>query len=456
MKRKKVLLIALSEAVSVYKEAKVKEALEHIPYLPLACLAAMLLKNNHEAGILDLSLYENPTDKLNKKLNEFNPDFVGISFTTPLYKEMKPLAKQIKEYNKEIVVIGGGPHCTIFPKQTLEESDLDVAVIGEGDYTIVEIVEKDIRRVKGIAYKKGKKIIINEKRDLIRNMDELPFPSWHLFEINSYYVPRLRAKLNPVGPIETSRGCPFNCTFCNKAIHGYMFRAKSPKRVVDEMEYMLKCGFKEIHIKDDGFTTDINRAIKICDLIIERGLKFSWNLVNGIRVDRANGEFFMKAAKAGCHSLGIGIESGSQIILDSINKNITLDMARETVRLCKKSGIESIGYFIIGFPKDTEKTIKETINFALSLDLDMAKATIFMPFPGTASFKELEEKGLITSKDWSDYNYHSSSAKKVFKHPSISWDKIFYYHDLFHRKFYFRPKKMLEIGIKSIKDGTLL
>ena len=130
-------------------------------------------------------------------------------------------------------------------------------------------------------------------------------------------------------------------------------------------------------------------------------------------------------------------------------------MARETVRLCKKSGIESIGYFIIGFPKDTEKTIKETINFALSLDLDMAKATIFMPFPGTASFKELEEKGLITSKDWSDYNYHSSSAKKVFKHPSISWDKIFYYHDLFHRKFYFRPKKMLEIGIKSIKDGTL-
>ncbi len=459
IRKKKILLISPSAAVSVYKEAKIKEALEHMPYLSLAYLGAMLLKNKHKVKVLDLSLHKNPKEELIKTLSEFQPDYAGISFTTPLYDEMKATANCIKKYNKEIIIMGGGPHCSIFPKQTLIESKLDIVVVGEGDYTIIEIVEnKNLSNIKGIAYKNKNNIIkINQNRDFIKEMDELPFPAWHLFEIDKYHVPRLRAKLNPVGPIETSRGCPFTCTFCNKSVQGATFRPKSPKKVVDEIEYMLKCGFKEIHIKDDGFTTDINRAIKICDIIIERNLKFPWSLANGVRVDRVNEEFFMKAKKAGCHSGGLGIESGSQKILDSLNKQITLKQIRKTVKLFKKSGIQSIGYFIIGAPADTEETIKKTIKFALSLkELDMAKATIFMAFPGTPAFKELEKEGHILSKDWANYNYHSSNARKVFKHPNVSWDKLFYYHDLFHRKFFFRPKKMFDVFINTIKEGTLL
>ena len=466
-KKKKVLLISPSSAVSVYKEAKVKDALEHMPYLSLAYLGAMLIKHGHEVKVLDLSLFENPRKELFRMLDDFQPDYVGISFTTPLYDEMRMLSKLVKEYDKNIIVIGGGPHSSVLPRETLIESDLDIVVIGEGDYTIVEIVSgKSLSKIKGIAYKKKKKISgkvggkvdinITQHREFIKDMDKLPLPEWSLFDLKKYYVPRLRAKKNPVGPIETSRGCPFSCTFCNKSIHGITFRPKSPKRVADEIEHMLDAGFKEIHVKDDGFTTNIDRANKICDLIINRELEFPWNLANGVRVDRVNKEFFVKAEKAGCHSSGVGIESGSQKIIDSLNKQITLDMVRRTVRLFGKSGIESIGYFIIGAPADTEKTIKQTIKFALSLKgLDMAKATVFMPFPGTPSFIDLEKRGYILSKNWTNYNYHSSDVRKVFRHPNLSWSKIYYYHSLFHRRFYFRPSKMIEVGWKSFKDRTL-
>jgi len=455
-KIKKVLLVGPPSSVEVYKESKITEAISIIPNIGLGCLAATLLEKNHEVRILDLVLYRNPLNKFRQELKEFNPDFVGISFTTPLYNEMKILAKITKEYDKNIIVMGGGPHSTSLPEQTLEDSELDIAVVGEGDYTIVEIVEnKNLSKVKGIAYKKNNKIILTEKREPIKNMDDLPFPAWKLFEISKYRAPKIRAKANPVGSLETSRGCPFQCTFCNKLVQGVNFRPKSAKRVVDEIEYMLDCGFKEVHIQDDGFTTNINRAIEICDTILKRKLKFTWNIANGVRVDRVNEEFFIKAKKAGCHSIGFGIESGSQMILDSINKRTTLADIRKAIKLCKKAGIESVGYIIIGLPKDTEKTIRETINFAKSLDLDMAKATLLMPFPGTAVFKELDEQGLILSKDWNKYNYHSSSAKEVFTHPNLDWDTLFNYQNKFYKEFYFRPKKIFEEAVRSIKDGSL-
>jgi radical SAM superfamily enzyme YgiQ (UPF0313 family) len=452
----KVLLVSLPSAISVYKESKIKEAISHTPLLSLACIGASLLENNHDVKVLDLSLYEDPYNKLLDVLKSFNPNFVGLSFTTVLYDEMKKIAGLIKKYNKEITIIGGGTHCTALPRETLVNSELDIVVIGEGDCTIVEIVEgKNISEVKGIAYKKNNRVVINESKEYIKNIDDLPFPAWNLFEIKKYYAPKLRSKASPVGPMETSRGCPFQCTFCSKKTWGVSFRPKSPKKVVDEIEYMLKCGFKEVHIHDECFTADIKRANEICDLIIERKLNFSWNIANGIRVDRITVEFLEKAKKAGCYSTGVGIESGSQRILNSVNKHINLDLIRRAVRMCSEVGIESVGYFIIGFPEDTEETLNETIKFACSLDLDMAKATILMPFPGTKIFDDLDSKNLILSKDWTNYNFHSSKAKKVFKHPNLSWETLFEYHALFHRKFYFRPKRILREIINSVKDGSL-
>ncbi len=453
---KKVLLISPSEAVSVYKDSQIKEAVMHAPYLSLASLAATLLEKKHEVKILDLSLFQSPRTELENTLKEFQPDFVGITFTTPLYEEMKGITQLVKDFNKDIIIIGGGPHCSALPKQSLKESNLDVVCIGEGDYTIVDIVENldNLKEVKGIAYQEGEEVILTATRPPIEDLDKLPFPAWHLFDIEKYKNSPLRVKQNPVGPIETSRGCPGKCTFCSKVIVGFQFRTKSPKRVVDEIEYMLKCGFKEIHIFDDTFTADIKHATDICDLILERNLKFPWVMHNGTRVDSINRDLFFKLKKAGCYNVAFGIESGNQEVLNSIRKEINLDQVRRAVKYANEAGLETLGFFIIGLPKDNHKTIKQTIKFASSLNLDLAKATIFMPFPGTVVFNQLDKEGLILSKDWSKYNYHSPHSRNIYKHPNLTWDELVSYQSQLHRKFYLRPKKLVQEFIKSIKDHT--
>jgi len=237
--------------------------------------------------------------------------------------------------------------------------------------------------------------------------------------------------------METSRGCVFGCTYCNKTVFGRTFRAKSAPRVLDEMEYMLEQGFAEIHIMDDGFTTDLKRAKAICDLIVERGLQFPWALHNGIRVDRVDQEFLEKARKAGCYVVTFGIETGDPEILKRIQKGTTLDQARQAIQWAKEAGLETLTYFMIGLPGETEESMKRTIDFALELDATYSKVSILLPLPGTPLFQEFQEKGYLKSKEWAFYNQHDPS--QVYEHPNLSWDKILHYYNLFYRRYYLRP-----------------
>lgn len=267
---KKVLLINLPFE-KIYEKTSMKGVAPSTPPLSLACIAGSLLEKGHNVKIFDFNLYEQGDSKLLDRLEKFDPDFVGITFVTPLIKEADRVAKIIKKKNKDIIIIGGGPHCSSFPESALEETSLDIAVIGEGDFSVNEVVEgKKLSEIKGIAYKEGEKIFINEKKEFIQNLDILPFPAHHLYDIDKYKVPSAIAKKNPVAWVETSRGCPFGCIYCNKSCFGRTFRVKSPERVVEEFVKIKSLGFKEIHLTDDGFTTDLNRAKKICDLLIEK------------------------------------------------------------------------------------------------------------------------------------------------------------------------------------------
>lgn len=232
------------------------------------------------------------------------------------------------------------------------------------------------------------------------------------------------------------------------------FRAKSAKRVVDEMENMLKIGFKEIHIWEDGFSTDLGRAKEICRLIIERNLHFPWNIVNGIRVDRLDEELLCLLKKSGCYRLSIGIESGNEKVLASLGKSITLDQVRQAAKLIKKSGIECLGFFMVGLPQDTEETMQDTINFAKELNLDLAKAGIMMPLPGTPAFNDWDEKGLILSKDWSKYSFHETTSP-VYQHPNLTYKTIRQYYDKFYRELYLSPKFILKRFWRGLKTGDI-
>ena len=453
---KRILLINPSSMKSVYLETNVKVATLLQPVLSLPSIAAVLLHENHDVRIFDLELHDNSMEKLKELINIFKPDFVGITGTTPLYKQIIEISRFVKDIDKNIKVIIGGVHATVKPNEFLSKETIDIVVVGEGDFTIMDIVsEKNLKDIKGIIYKKGGKIIKNPRRELIKDLDKLPFPAWHLIDVKKYVSSYLSARKNPCGPLETSRGCVFGCTYCNKHIFGRTFRVKAVKRVVDEMEHMVKAGFKEIHIQDDGFSTDMKRAKNICDEIVRRDINIPWSLFNGIRVDRIDEELAKKLKKAGCYQAALGIESGNQDVLDAVHKGIKLEQIRKAVKILKAEGIEIFGFFMLGLPGETEKSMQDTIDFAKELDLDIVKFDVTIPYPGTELFEEWDKKGLIKTYEWSKYLCHKQDIQ-IYEHPNLKWDVIQKYYKKSFRDYYLRPKFMVKRFFRGIKRGELL
>lgn len=449
-----VLLINTAYNKLIYKNAKIKSGVPVNPLLNLALLAAPVMQAGYSVRILDLNVEDEPDVYLEDAILKENPALAGITFTTPLYREAKRLAAYIKELRQDMILVAGGPHATTFPAEILKESAFDVVAVGEADFVMRDLLlNKDKKVVRGIVFKESGNILQTNTNEFLNNLDDLPFPQWDLYNLKKYMRPSLSNRMSPSGYIETSRGCPWGCVFCNKNIQGRKFRPKSPVRVVDEIQYMLKSGFNEINILDDAFSTDIDRAKIICDEIVARGLKFPWHPTNGIRVNCVDRELFLKMKKAGCYKVSFGIESGNQDVLNGIDKNINLEQVRKAVRWAKEIGLETFGYFMIGLPGDTEETIRETIRFAKELRLDFARFSITIPFPGTKLFEAWDSQGLIKTKDWNKYNCYSP-RHELYNHPSLSHELLEKYYHKAHRKFYFSPSYLARRIIISLKDGV--
>ena len=445
--QKNVLFICPPSTTGAYSQSKIKVAIPEIPLLSLASLAAMLIEAGHEVKISDLSITKTPKKMLLKDLQGFNPDYVGLTFTTPLYKESMITAELVKRFNNNIMVMAGGVHPSALPEEVANNPDIDIVIFGEGDYTVVDIVSgKNLTNIEGVCFKdkKSGKIIRTRPRELIADLDRLPLPAWHLYDLS---------RKNPVGPLQTSRGCVYGCKFCNKSVFGRKVRMKSAEKVIEEIEHLKRSGFKDMHIWDDTFNTDINRAKRICDMIVERKIDMPFSLANGIRVDLVDDELFYKLKKAGCYQMGLGIESGSQEILDKINKGTKIEQIRDAIRLAKKYGIEIVGFFMLALPGETIETMKKTIDFAIELDPDYAKATITVPFPSTQLFFDYEKEGRIKTKDWAKYNFHHTSD--IYDHENLDWNTIQKYYSLFYRKFYFRPGYIWNRFVKGIRTGNI-
>lgn len=456
---KKCLLFNPPSALSVYSKSKVRAAIPKLPSMSLAMIAGSLIKEGFTVKIVDLIFMNvDETDSIVKKeVSCFKPDIVGVTATTPLFYEADQISQVTKTVSPDILTVLGGPHSSSLPFDSLKESSFDLVVVGEGEMAIKEIAKTNHHKgIKGVYCKEdidGQALFSEVQRTDVIPIDDLPLPALHLFDARNYICPRVIARNNPVGPIEMSRGCVFNCTFCNKKVHGRRFRVKTPKRVIEELLILKKLGYREFHVLDDQFTTDIDKAKEICLEIIRNKINMTWNLRTGVRVDRIDKEFLELAKRSGCYQLGIGFESGNQACLDRMEKGIKLKQAIKAAQMIRKAGIELVGFFILGFPGETTKTMEETIKFAIKLNLDYAKATILVPFPGTEIYDEFEKKGLIKTKDWSKYNFHN--AHEIYQHPSLSWDCLNYYYDLFHRCFYLRPNYLIKRGWKSIIQGRL-
>jgi len=461
MEKLKVVLI--EPPLPIEKEAgSLKEVANILPSLNLGYLAAVLEKNGFNVEIIDARVLNLNNVQLLERLKQDKPNLIGITSTVLTINTVIELCKSIKKELKGSLVVIGGPHISSTPKETMKFGCFDIGVIGEGEYTLLEIVQQlsigklDLKKIRGICYIKNKKLIFNEARDYIKDLDELPFPARHLYPPLSEYhpVPASYKKL-PLAHMFTSRGCPHQCTFCDRTTFGKRFRARSPKNVVDEIEECLtKYHAKEIKFFDDAFTVDKKRTTEICNEIIKRGLKFPWSCLT--RVDNVSLELLEKMKEAGCWQVSYGLESGSQRILDLMKKGITIEQSRNAVNWAKKAKLNVRAFFILGFPGETLETINETIRFAKELRIDVASFYTITPYPGNEMFQMIKDEGKLRHMNYDDYVplIDINSTKLAYVPDGITEEQLKRSVSRAYKEFFLRPSYIFRqiFSIRSLED----
>lgn len=380
------------------------------PPLGLAYLKAVLIKNGIEAKIVD------ETVGMLVEPEAIGTEWVGLTVFTPTAKNAYTLADRLRKAGKKVML--GGPHVSILPKEALKHADK--VIVGEGEKSVLEV------------FTSKKKIIFNPH---IQDIDSLPFPDWHGLPLEKYKAP---TRKHPYLKVMSSRGCVWGCIYCFKGIFGCDYRMRSAKNVVDEIEHLQKeYGVKEISFTDDNLTHDRQRAIDICREILQRRIKIDWACPNGVRVDKVDLALLKLMKKAGCYQIGFGIESGNQDVLDKIGKGIKLEQVRKAAEAAKQAGIETIGFFMIGLPFDTEETMQQTIDFAKSLPLSLVQFTVTVPYPGTPLFKLVEKKGKFLISDWSEFG--SYSGKAYYEMGALNKELVERMYKKAYKEVYFRP-----------------
>ena len=428
-----------------------------MPTLGLATIAATALQKNHKVEILDLSWRPYDFDLVKNRILKNKPDIVGVTATTPLMNQLRDISVLAKDISKNILVVGGGSHPSALPRETLKESMLDAVFVGEADYTFSDICDgNNLENIPGLFYKNNENIFSTTVRPPISNLDDLPMPAWHLYNINDYYkMSRLLAKKLPVTMAEFSRGCVFRCDFCaSKITLALGYRKKTPERCAEEVKLMYSLGYREFSLADDIFTSDQKWAKEVCESISRTKIDMSWSCSNGIRVESADKDLFQALRRAGCYRVSFGFESGNNEVLKTFGKGgrATVEQARIAVKTARSAGIDTNGYFMLGLSPDTEKTMSDTIEFARSIPLDMMKFGIAIAFPGTKMFNTYVKKKLVRSFDWDEYFIYTD--KNLFAHEHLSYEKIQEYTKKAYRLcILFNPGFWFRRFIRGIKTG---
>jgi anaerobic magnesium-protoporphyrin IX monomethyl ester cyclase len=399
-------------------------------------------------------------DEFKKRISAINPDVVGITVMTftlvDVLKTVEMVRAAEKNINKKIFIVLGGPHAHLYPKETVALNGIDFVIKGEGEVPFLSLLEAlegrgNLSQIRGLVYKNGKEIIDNPVSDFIEDLDKLPYPERKLLPVEKYNS--ILGGGHVVTTMFTSRGCPFQCAFCDRPHLGKRFRMRSPKNVVDEMEECLKLGIEEILIYDDTFTVNKQRALDICGEIIKRGLKFVWDI--RARVDTIDEETLAALKKAGCQRIHFGVESGTEKILRALNKGITLNQIEKAFRLARAKGIDTLAYFMIGAPTETREDIYQTIKFAKKIKPDYVHITILTPYPATIIYRQALEQGVIKSDYWREFALHPENGTTTqYWEKELNREELFDLLNKFYKEFYGRPSYILRqfLKIRSLRD----
>src|SRR3990172_8329818 len=417
--------------------------------LGLGYLAAVLEDNGYTVDVIDCQVLKPSQKELENKLAQLQPDVVGVTSATLTYESALEVVKTAKDILPSCLTVLGGPHVTVMDKQTLSEApEADIVVRGEGEQTLLElsglVAESNLKNlddVAGISFRKNGEIIRTPDRPFIQNIDELPRPAYEQFQLNKYQISG-----KTYLPIITSRGCPFQCTFCLVfQMCGRRFRARSPKNVVDELE-LLRDTYEAdaFSFYDDTFTFDKKRAKEICHEMKERNINLPWDCRT--RVDQVTRELLAEMKNANCQLVHFGIESGSQKMLNTMKKGTTVEQNERAIKWAKEVGLSFAISVVIGYPGETPELLMQTIKFIRKTKPDYVYMCVAIPYPGTELHNLLKDLGWEPSKEWK--NYDEQNPTQVFKNPLLSSEKIEEVRKKFYDQF-FSPSYILHQSLKK-------
>jgi len=441
-----------------YKKIKEKRFIFHIsvqkyPPLGAAYLASSLIENKISTAVLDAAAFDLNEKEVAKYVQELSPRVIGISSTSFSLPFVYKTVRKIREKCNSLVIVGG-THITHSP-ETVGTLDVDFGMIGDSERSLVQFMKnlgKKVEKTRGLVYKKNGKLKINPQVR-INDLDLLPLPARHILPNDRYYSPLYNGKITTM---VTSRGCPFDCIFCGLP-NKNSYSERSPENVVKELGIIEQLGFGYVEIEDDCFSLKRSRTVNICNMILKRGIKIKWGCET--RADMVDEKLLLLMKGAGCTNIRFGIESGDETIRrDIIGKNISNKRIVKTFKNMKKVGLESVGYFMLGHPKDTINDLEKTVDFAFQLEPDFVDFHLPIPIPGSRLFNIAVKEGKINGNVWDEF---ATGAEKmpVYVPDGLSFEEMVRMQRKSYRDFYLRLDKISEFcrGPLSIRRwGTTI
>ena len=423
------------------------------PPLDLMMISGCLEHYGFPVSIYDFNNTKMTFENVRQTIIKEKPKMIVFSTSTPtLYNDLK-IADIAKEISKDILTVAIGTHIMALPEETLTYTkNLDVTVYNEPELVILNLVKNNYKpaNVKGVCYREGEQIKKNLPQPNIQNLEALGFPSHDKVPIQIYHDSTVKRR--PLAQIMGSRGCPGQCTFCCAPFFWGEYRMRSIPHIIQELKWVQQLGYKEVFWNDTRLTADPKRAHELMDKMIENKIDLTWSTTDHVTsaISR-DPELLKKMKKAGCRQLRLGLESANLQILKNIKKGITPDLVRRTCAMVKEAGMEVMLFTLLGLPGETKETIKETVEFVKSLNVDYVTMGIAQPRPGTPFNDYLVQNGYLRTRDWSQYD---PTMKPVYDYPNLSSEEIFQAHFAGLRSFYLRPSYIIKraLKIRSLAD----
>jgi len=465
--RKKKVLFIQPPLTLTETYGKMARSRTMTPPLGLCSLAAVTRLEGYETKILDAEALRLSFEETVERIVEESPDYIGMTAVTISVGNAAKLAEMIKEHYRKTIIIIGGPHLTAVPEETMDKfRAFDIGVIGEGEVTIVELLNAlagggNVESVKGLIIRDGENTKRTGPREFISDMDRLPMPAWDLLpELTSYYrTPTHNLSRTPSTSLLTSRGCTGRCLFCSRKVFGNRVRGYSAGYIIRMIRHLQKqYGIRDVIIFDDTFVMMRKRLVEFCNILLKERIDLTWAC--NARVDLVTPEILKLMRRAGCWQIGYGIESGSQKILDLLNKRTTIAQIERALGWTRNAGIRARGFFMIGSFGETEETIRQTMGLAKRLPIDEFQMSFFTPFPGSEAYRVARSYG-ETCDDWAKM----SLWEPAFVPTGLTREKMVSFQRKAFLELYLRPKRIFsylrrirnwENLVKAFKGGATL